>query len=56
MKKIGTFLWVLLVALAFSAGCAGIISFDVPEEFKGKKTIEDPPLSQAPVFGREKTA
>ena len=37
---------VLLLLLA--QGCAAF-KFEVPDEFKGKKQIEDPPLSLAPL-------
>jgi hypothetical protein len=37
---------VLLVFLAvLSGGCAGVVSLRLPEEFKNKKLIEDPPAS-----------
>lgn len=43
--------WLLLLALAALAwGCAGVIEFRLPDEFKGRKLKEDPPLSLAPAL------
>jgi hypothetical protein len=36
--------------LLLAQGCAAL-KFEVPDEFKGKKQIEDPPLSRAPIEG-----
>lgn len=56
MKKSKRALWALLALAALNAGCAGIISFSVPEEFKGKKTVEDPPLTYKAPAPQVKTA
>jgi hypothetical protein len=39
-----------------SSGCANVIEFRVPTEFKDKKKIEDPPLTQAPLQSVPKEA
>lgn len=33
----------LLLALAFSSGCAGVIEFNTPAPYKDMKLKEDPP-------------
>ena len=38
----------LVLLAAFVSGC-GMAQFRVPKEFEGKKQVEDPPLSLAPV-------
>jgi hypothetical protein len=35
----------LLTLLLGLSGCAGIAELRMPQEFKGKKQIEDPPLT-----------
>ncbi len=41
--------WLLLLGGALlCSGCAGVAEFRLPEEFKGKKQVEDPPLSRLP--------
>ena len=40
--------WVVLLALGLAlSGCSGL-KWQTPERFKGKKQVEDPPLSFAP--------
>jgi hypothetical protein len=33
----------LLIGCAFATGCAGVIEFNTPAQFKQKKMVEDPP-------------
>lgn len=52
--KQGIYSLVALLALAlFSNGCAHVIEFRVPQEFKDKKQVEDPPLTKLPVSFKE---
>lgn len=39
----------LLGLLAFAAGCAGVVEFRLPEEFRNGKTVEDPPATSLPL-------
>ena len=39
----------LLGLLAFAAGCAGVVEFRLPEEFRDGKIIEDPPATSLPI-------
>ena len=44
-------LWILTLGLlALCAGCAHVLEFRTPEEFRGKKVKEDPPGTYAPML------
>ncbi len=45
--------WVIAALAALGTGCAHIVEMRVPREFKGKKQIEDPPVSLAPSQAQE---
>ena len=40
----------LAALLLLAQGCAAF-RFEIPDEFKGKKQVEDPPLSSLPLHG-----
>lgn len=35
----------LLMTLSWLSGCASVVRFELPDELKGKKLKEDPPIS-----------
>jgi hypothetical protein len=39
----------LLGLLAFAVGCAHVLEFRMPQEFKDGKLVEDPPATSLPV-------
>lgn len=46
-------LWLNLLALLFlalGAGCAHVLEFRTPQEFRGQKVKEDPPGTYAPML------
>jgi hypothetical protein len=52
--KIALKMAALLAAGLAVSGCAGIVEIKLPREFKGKKQVEDPPLSRlAPAPARK---